>query len=61
LLILPQIIEIFKSGRVYGISYSLIILNLLGDAFKTFYFFYNVRRDEYRTSPSSLNYAGLSS
>ncbi|MCB0370789.1 MAG: PQ-loop repeat-containing protein [Bdellovibrionales bacterium] len=42
LLILPQIISIFKRGYADGISYSLIILNLLGDALKTFYFFHNV-------------------
>lgn len=57
-LILPQILEIYKVKRVEGISHSLIILNFLGDTFKTFYFFYNVKHNLYSPNPSSSNFAG---
>lgn len=42
LLILPQILEIFRKSRVAGISHSLIFLNLVGDIIKIFYFFLKV-------------------
>ena len=58
MLILPQILEICRQKRVRGISYSLLFLNLIGDLFKTVYFFINVPLSAARTNPFSSNYAG---
>jgi len=57
LLIAPQIIQICKVRRVGGISYSLLLLNLMGDIVKMIYFVINVRWLIYRINPSNLNFA----
>lgn len=55
LLILPQIIQIFKQGRVGGISYLLIFLNLLGDIIKMYYFVVKVSSFPFRINLFSSN------
>lgn len=61
LLILPQIIQIFKQQRVGGISYVLIFLNLFGDVIKMYYFFLKVTKTLiYRINPSSSSYVAVS-
>jgi len=53
---MPQIVEIIRKKDVEGISYALIGLNLFGDMYKTFYFFFKVIQSKLRNSLFNLSY-----